>query len=187
MVGGSGSDLLDPGAGNDALFGGDTATWSGSLQTNGNDTYVFDSGYGHDVILDHDRTAGNIDTIQLADGITTDDLSVYRDGENLVLSLNDGADTLTVEQWFWNDSTEYRVEVIQFADGTTWDVDTVKEKVLQATDGDDVLIGTSISDTLNGYGGNDRIFGRADADVLDGGSGDDQIAGEAGDDLLLGA
>ncbi len=186
LVGGSGSDILDPGAGNDALFGGDTATWSGSVETNGNDRYVFGTGYGHDVILDHDRSAGNIDTIQLADGITVDDVQVYRDGENLVLSLNDGADTLIVEQWFWNDSPEYRVEVIQFADGTTWDVDTVKEMVLQATDGDDVLIGTSISDTLNGYGGNDRIYGRADADVLDGGSGDDQIAGEAGDDLLLG-
>ena len=147
---------------------------------------VFGIGSGHDVILDHDRTAGNIDTIQLADGITTDDVSVYRDGEDLVLSLNGGADTLTVRQWFWNDSPEYRVEVIQFADGTTWDVDTVKQMVLQPTDGDDTLIGTSVSDALNGYGGNDRIFGRADDDTLDGGTGNDTVAGEAGNDTLLG-
>ena len=184
VVGGSGADLLDPGAGTDYLYGGDTATWSGSLETNGNDRYVFDAGYGHDVILDHDRTTGNIDTVQLTDGITTGDVSLYRDGEDLVLSLNDGADTLTIQQWFWNDSQEYRVEVIEFADGTTWDVDTMKQLVLQGTADDDTLIGTAAADTLNGYAGNDRIFGRADDDILSGGTGNDTIAGEAGDDYI---
>jgi Ca2+-binding RTX toxin-like protein len=171
LVGGSGNDFLDPGTGNDLLFGGDTLRWSGSLQSNGNDVYFFDNGYAHDTVLDHDRSTGNTDTILLGEGITPDDVSLNRDGEDLVLSLNVGADTLTVQQWFWNDSPEYRVEVIQFADGTTWDVDAIKERVLRATDGDDVLIGTSVSDTLSGYGGNDRIFGRGSEDVLDGGSG----------------
>jgi Ca2+-binding RTX toxin-like protein len=148
-------------------------------------TYFFANGYGHDTVLDHDRTSGITDKILLGDGITPADVSLNRDGEDLVLSLNGDADTLTVHQWFWNDSPEYRVEVIQFADGTAWDVDTIKEKVLRATDGDDVLIGTSVSDTLYAYGGNDCVFGRGSDDVIDGGPGDDVVAGEAGNDTII--
>ncbi|MFH0824871.1 MAG: calcium-binding protein, partial [Pseudomonadota bacterium] len=152
VVGGPGSDILDPGPGSDMVYGGDTARWSGSLVSNGNDTYVFGTGYGHDVILDHDRTAGNIDTILLADGIIPDDVQVSRDGENLVLSLNSAADTLIVEQWFWNDSPEYRVEIVQFADGTVWDAAAIKQMVLQGTPADDLLIGYSSDDTITGRG-----------------------------------
>jgi hypothetical protein len=145
--------------------------WSGSLLTNGDDKYFFDIGYGHDTIIDHDRSAGNTDTIELADGINPDDIRLSQSGDDLTLSINGTNDTLTVENWFWNDSPEYRVEQIEFSDDTAWDVDAIKERVLRATDGDDVLIGTAVSDTLYAYGGNDRVFGRGSEDVLDGESG----------------
>ncbi len=186
LQGGTGDDILDGGAGNDSLYGGDEYYWRDIYGSNGNDTYLFGRGSGEDVIIDHDRIAGNVDTIRLADDLTPDDVKVQQNGDSLEILIDGTTDKLTVLNWFWNDSDEYRVEAIQFVDGTTWDVDTSKEKTLQGTDGDDILVGTAETDTLEGFGGNDKIYGREANDLLDGGTGDDIIHGEAGNDTLLG-
>ena len=55
LIGGAGRDTLDGGAGNDRLTGG-----------RGDDVYVFGRGDGRDLILDHDATAGNVDTVLFA-------------------------------------------------------------------------------------------------------------------------
>ncbi len=186
VVGGLGNDVLDSGPGNDRLYGGfQTALWYVD-DANGNDTYLFDRGYGQDRITDHDTTPGNLDTIRLREGITPDDISLRQSGDDLKLSISDTTDTLTVEKWFWNDSPEFRVEQIEFADGTIWDVDEIKHQVIQGTSGDDERVGYSTSDTMHGYEGQDRLWGRAGNDTLDGGSDQDNLFGEADDDILLG-
>lgn len=175
LYGRAGDDILDGGAGNDTLYG----------QT-GNDTYLFGRGFGYDIVIDQDNTAGNLDTILLDPDITPNDVDLKRSGDDLILSINDTNDKITVNNWFLNESNEYQVERIQFADGTVWDAAAVKLLVLQGTSDDDVLIGYSTADSIQGLEGNDQIYGYAGDDTIDGGAGHDEIDGNAGNDELFG-
>jgi len=175
LSGGAGADILDGGTGNDTLDGG-----------TGADTYLFGRGSGQDMVMDRDSTAGNLDTVRLAEDITSSDVALRRNGDNLELTIHGTTDKLIVQDWFLNDAGEYQVELIQFADGTTWGVDTIKIMALQGTAGDDTLIGYSTGDTIQGYEGSDRLMGGKGDDTLDGGSGSDYLIGEEGDDTLRG-
>ncbi|MBU3696300.1 calcium-binding protein [Dechloromonas sp.] len=176
LYGQDGNDTLDGGAGNDTLDGGA-----------GNDTYLFGFGSGNDTISAYDGTAGKVDVIQLGSGIATTGVSIKRESDTLVLTLNSSGDSLRVSNYFINDATYgYQVEQIKFADGTTWDVNTVKSKVLGASSDNDSLIGYATADSLSGLAGDDTLYGRAGNDILDGGAGEDVLWGEDGDDLLLG-
>lgn len=174
ISGRGGDDILDGGAGNDTLHGeAGNDTLNGGTGTDtllggtGNDTYLFGRGSGQDTILDVDKTAGNLDTIRLADDLTPADITLQRQGDSLELTISGTADKLTVQNWFWNDSYEYRVERIQFSDGTIWDVDAIKLMALEGTSGDDTLLGYATSDTIRGYDGNDTLIGRGGDDTLD--------------------
>ena len=164
LLGGPGNDVLDGGPGDDILTGGsstDSQVYLNHDNANGNDTYLFGRGSGQDIVVDHDKVTGNTDTILLSEGITPDDITLQRKGDDLELSIIAADDTLTVKNYFWNDSTEYRVERIQFADGTVWSIDDLKSDLNQGTSGDDILIGYSVSDSLNGYEGADKIYAMA--------------------------
>lgn len=190
LVGGDGSDTLDGGVGDDQLTG-----------DVGADTYVFARGYGKDSINNYEYIANGasnpVDTIAFAAGIAPADIEARRSAWNeLVLTIRGTTDTLTVSQYFQNDATTpYAVEQIVFADGTVWDVATVKARVLDATDGadvftgyatDDTLVGAGGNDTLSGAGGNDVLNGDDGNDVLNGGDGIDTLRGGAGADTLYG-
>jgi len=175
LYGRAGGDTLDGGAGNDQLYG-----------ETGNDTYLFGRGFGYDIVIDQYNTAGNLDTILLDPDITPNDVDLKRSGDDLILSINDTNDKITVNNWFLNESNEYQVERIQFADGTVWDAAAVKLLVLQGTSDDDVLIGYSTADSIQGLEGNDQIYGYAGDDTIDGGAGHDEIDGNAGNDELFG-
>ncbi|MEK5492547.1 calcium-binding protein [Paenibacillus sp. FSL R7-0297] len=77
-----GDDMLDGGAGNDTLYGGDPYDTS-YTRANGNDTYLFGRGYGQDTIVDYDGTAGNTDVIQFAADVKPGDITVRRSGSSL--------------------------------------------------------------------------------------------------------
>lgn len=192
LVGGVGLDTLDGGAGNDSLYG-----------DSGNDTYLFQRGGGQDLIFDRDWTTGNIDVIKLAQGISPSDIKASRVGDNLELSILGTSDKLTIRDWFY--FADSQIEQLQFADGTLWDVATLKTMVkgvasegndvlqgdessadtLNGLGGDDTLYGLSGNDTLNGGAGNDKLYGEAGADTLDGGAGNDILYGDAGNDTYL--
>lgn len=189
LDGGAGLDTLDGGAGNDSLYGG-----------SGNDIYLFQRGGGQDVIFDRDWTAGNIDVIKLAQGISPGDIKASRVEGNLELAILGTSDKLTIRDWFYY--TDSQIEQVQFADGTIWDVATLKTlskgvasegndvlygdessaDTLNGLGGDDSLYGLAGNDTLNGGAGNDRLFGGAGMDTLDGGAGNDSLYGDAGND-----
>jgi len=183
LYGGIGNDVLDGGAGNDTLYGGTGYAWP---DANGDDTYLFGRGSGRDMIIDQDKTAGNTDTILLGADIAPADVVLRRGGEDLTLSLIGTGDVLTVRNWFMNDSSEYQVERIQFADGTVWGVADVKQKVMEGTPGDDVLIGYGAADVMDGMEGNDVLYGRNGDDTLSGSAGHDTLYGEEGNDVLQG-
>ena len=146
LVGGGGNDRLWAGADNDILDGGEGNDQL--LGETGNDTYIFRRGSGQDTIIDADSTAGNIDTIWLGSNLTPEDVTLKRSGNNLVLKINDTTDTLTVQNYFGNNSTINRIEQIQFMDGTVWNEDDIMRESQVPTDGDDIFYGTSGNDTI---------------------------------------
>ena len=183
IYGGAGQDVLDGGAGNDFLNGG-----------KGEDRYLFGLGSGVDRIQDSGPDSGN--TIQFTDGVTTDNILVSRDGDDLVLSIQDTTDQVTVAGWFSNPNMQ-----VTFTDGTVWDYATLEAmtqptEVLEGTTGndvltggpgDDVITGGAGSDTLLGGGGNDTfVVEGTDGgyDLFNGGDGTDTILGGAGDDTI---
>src|SRR6266568_3510473 len=183
----SGDDVLDGGAGDDYLVGGD-----------GSDTYVFGRGSGKDTInnWDTDAVGTKLDTIRIGAGVSPADVLVRREHVDLILSINDTSDEVRVLSYFDQGATSgYAVDLIKFADGTAWDIATVKAMMNVVTEGDDYLDGGLDDDTIdgrggkdiiNGYAGNDTLIGGDGDDVIDGGVGNDVLSGGAGDDTLIG-
>lgn len=178
LFGGVGNDTLDGGAGDDWLRGG-----------LGNDTFVFGRGYGLDVISSSiaswDNTPGKLDVVRFADDITPDDIEISRSWFDLYLTIRDTGDQLRIEGYFTDEVDGPRIiQDIQFADGTTWNFESVFARVVP-TQGDDFLSGLAGDDLMQSLAGNDYLFGQGGDDTLDGGAGDDYLDGGAGNDLYL--
>jgi len=176
LYGDAGNDRLDGGAGNDSLNGG-----------TGSDTYLFGRGSGQDTINNYDLSIGKLDVIQLAEDILITDIIVTRSSDSLILAIAGSTDKLTVSSYFSSDAAgSYRLEEIRFADGTVWDIASVKARATIGTNATDTLYGYATADSLEGLAGNDTLFGRAGNDTLSGGADNDTVYGEDGDDLLDG-
>ena len=200
LTGGTGNDFLIGGHGNDSLLGGA-----------GDDVYVFGRGFGQDMIYEPNYSKwvnsdlGNEDIIRFIEGITPADVLVYRgsqhgyqgEGEEIVekflcFDIKSTDDHICVYGWFDNDY--YKIEKVEFADGTVWDmaqiIGAVVPVIIEGDDQDNIyrasLDGDITADWIYGYGGNDSLNGRAGDDILDGGDGDDTIHGEDGEDVLIG-
>ncbi|RYC74060.1 Bifunctional hemolysin/adenylate cyclase [Candidatus Nanosynsacchari sp. TM7_ANC_38.39_G1_1] len=211
LYGGTGNDTLEGNAGNDTLVGG---TGNDRLEGGeGNDAYVFSKGDGLDTVVD---TSG-IDTIQFGEGISPDDIvaKVVQDSSyvNLELSIKGTDDKITVRQHFgynyynsYQETPDYQIEKVVFADGTIWDLETIHDKAhnMSGTDkednmcaldksattlhglaGNDSLVGGIANDLLYGDAGNDRLWGNAGNDTLIGGEGKDYLIGGEGDDVYI--
>ena len=154
LSGGTGEDTLNGGTGNDSLYGG-----------LGNDTYVFNKGDGKDTITD----MGGSDALRFGDGITKDDLSVQRNGLNLIVAIsesgktfNELTDKITITNWF---TTQNNIEIFQFSDDSTW------------TKGD--IAGLFVKESLPGV-----IYSKLGA-TMRGGSGDDTYVYNKGDFTVI--
>ncbi|MGN7916262.1 calcium-binding protein [Lysobacter sp. 22409] len=188
LYGGAGEDSLNGGQGDDVLVGdaGDDEL----IGDSGNDVYRFERGFGLDrienVSVNRDN-GGYLDEIKFGSSITPAEVSLRHlrndEGDHLVLTVAGSDDELTVKHFFRDDvQTAFVVDRISFADGTVWDVETIKAAVLQSGDGDDRLFGYSSDDVLSGGQGNDELLGQVGNDVIDGGAGDDIVAGGEGHD-----
>lgn len=162
------ADILDGGAGDDLLKGG-----------NEDDTYVYGVNYGHDTVSDEQGNilSGGYDKLRL-DGISINDVTFVRVGgsDTLKLVLN-SANSVTLQGEFTATYTGVfgtywlsRVETFQFADATIGFVEIMQRTI------------ASQSTT-----GNDQIYGFAWEDTLEGGTGDDFLSGgNEGDTYLFG-
>ena len=179
-------DVLDGGAGNDTLIGG-----------MGSDTYLFGRGDGQDTLINEadryyhsaDVNVNKRDVLQFKAGVLATDVTLSRAGDSLVVKINGTTDQVTVQSYFTNDGVSvqgYAVDEIRFADGTSWNLATVKTMVVQATAGNDAITGYATDDNLSGGAGNDTISGQNGNDTLDGGLGNDSLDGGTGNDRLLG-
>lgn len=201
LDGGTGNDRLTDTSGLDTFDGGDGEDIMGSTTTTqiqgpntyiggrGNDTsygsrggdiYVFNLGDGQDIIRENMYNAGG-DVVRFGQGIQATDWTGSRVGTSLVLTDSRGLDKLTFEQWFGStDMKAYRVDRVEFSDGTVWTNAELSERAL-------TVFGTSAVDNLKGLDStNDIIHGLVGNDTISGYAGDDKLHGDEGDDTLYG-
>ena len=105
LTGAAGDDTYDGGAGNDTLT--DTSTSSA-------DVYRWGTGAGLDVLTD---SGGSADRIDLAAGITSSNLNLTRNGNNLELTVTGFTDKLTINGWYA--SANNQIETSRFSDGSS--------------------------------------------------------------------
>ena len=178
LTAGAGDDLLDGGIGNDTLTGGA-----------GNDVYLFGFGSGKDTVYP-DGQDGSGDVIQLGAGVGPSDVGLSLFGSNdLVISLGDGNDVLTLTNW---QSSSRRISRVRFDDGTEMNLalrpagpilGTVNNDTINVSPYDDYLYGLGGNDYLNGGAGDDHLFGGEGSDTLSGGIGADVLDGGPGSDV----
>jgi Ca2+-binding RTX toxin-like protein len=143
LQGNGGDDTLDGGAGNDRLEGG-----------RGGDTYLFGLAGGQDYVQESNSPSIEIDTVSLASGVRAEDVTLQRDGDDLVVILKSGADQLRVLNHF-NASGDSAVERIVFADGTSWDAAEIVARTPIATV--DTMTGTVNDDSYQVDSRHDQI------------------------------
>ncbi|WP_422365617.1 calcium-binding protein [Pelagibius sp.] len=160
-------DVLDGGAGDDTLIGGEES-----------DLYVFKLGYGKDVIEDNNDNIliEHTDVVLFGEGIEKDNVTLQRDGnsDTLVFIVGDGGDELKVVGQFsaiytgplgkqWLD----RIELFTFDDGSYYSAEDIMVKLVAdaKTAGDDTIYGFAYEDNLDGGLGNDRLVGAEESDT----------------------
>ena len=196
LHGDAGNDELWGGIGNDTLIGGEGKDYLRGGE--GDDVYIFNKGDGEDNI---EETKG-LDTIQFGEGISPDDIvaKVVQDKDssyvNLELSIKGTDDKITVRQHFgynyynsYQETPNYQIEKVVFADGTIWDLETIHDKAhnMSGTDKEDNMrVLDKSATTLHGLAGNDSLVGGIANDLLYGDAGDDTLWGDAGNDTLIG-
>ena len=189
IYGENGNDTLIGGTGDDYIVGGA-----------GSDTYFFEGSWGHDSIDNSstDEKGTNPDKILFGEGISPSDVTIQRRGNDLILSLHNGADTVTVYSYFLEaGTTTNTVDTIEFADGTVWNYEHIRVvwnaapvsiggfATISGTNGNDTINGTSGGDFLSGEKGDDIINANAGNDVIYGGIGNDALNGGNGDDTYI--
>lgn len=178
ITGNSGNNYIDGRGGDDLLQGG-----------LGDDTYFIGQNYGTTIIMD----SGGNDTLQFGDGITPQNVKVFRDQQHIYLTsdnvnsldelLDDpNANYATMVGGAWHlGGAKLKIESVKFADGTIWTAQDVWKKANTPTANadwiaDNIFIGFPTSnDYLRGLAGDDVIDSYDGYDILDGGDGDDKL------------
>ena len=169
IYGRGGSDTLYGGAGDDVLSGG-TGVHDYLNGGTGNDTYLFAKGDGNTTINTYDSGVDRKDSLKFAEGISVDDISMENSNNNLLVTVADTGEIITIQNFFIHGA--YEVNTIEFADGTSLDTDAMRAMA---------LIGTDAAESITGYSSDDIIDGKAGDDTLSGGTGSDTYLYAKGD------
>ncbi|MCZ6104441.1 calcium-binding protein, partial [Campylobacter ureolyticus] len=146
---------------------------------------IFNLGDGKDIITERELSEpylirqDSFDTVKFTKGVNKDDILLSRNGDDLIIKNKTNGDEITVKNHFFLSNRYYKINSIEFDDGTIWD-----EKYI---DHNAVYYGSDANDELSGYMGNDDIIKAGSGnDTVYGFDGDDEIYGEDGDDYLSG-
>ena len=128
-----------------------------SVQGSGADTIRFAKGDGHDTIDNPGSGYTRNDTLALTDALPSN-VQVTRDGDALVVSIPETGDSVRVKWQFWQNSTQYGINRITFADGTSWTRDQiVAQAVVRGTSGNDAVTAPSDGATIQLGQGDDTL------------------------------
>ncbi|MBQ7943876.1 MAG: hypothetical protein IJ326_07430 [Lachnospiraceae bacterium] len=181
FIGGAGDDTVNGNRGNDTIIGGignDTL-----IGGSGADKYVFESGDGTDIINNHDSANWANDRVVFGEGVSAEDVKVYREDSHLVLINETSGDKVTVKDAY--SSSYYHIGGVEFADGTTYGLEELQSLVKEK-------VGTDEADTMSGYDSgynyniSETFYAGAGDDTISAGYGDDILVGGAGNDTLSG-
>lgn len=169
------------------------------------DSYRFAAGDGHDVVIDDVRALGQGVAEYFASNRTAesyqdhfwfydvnpDQMARQRVGQDLVVSFNGGADSVTFRDWF--DGTIFNwIENFHFDDGSTWTAEQMMGDLaagirlaaagdVHGTISHDELTAIGYGSHLDGGAGDDLLMARVDGGVFDlvfdGGTGNDAMGG----------
>lgn len=100
------------------------------------DVYLFDLGDGHDTIIEtrfnqgFTNVAASYDRIQFGQGIQAKDLQLFKFGTDLIIKHQNNQDSITIKEHFsrYNTNPHFKIDEIQFYDGTHWDLKTIERK-----------------------------------------------------------
>ncbi|MCE2950381.1 MAG: type I secretion C-terminal target domain-containing protein, partial [Betaproteobacteria bacterium] len=191
ILGDNGNDTIEGGAGAD-IIGGSAASVA-SIETTGNDTFVYraltDAGdliYGFDIRADDNDL---IDLRPLLQSVGYTAGTARADGYVRVVAS--GADALVQVDLDGSANGANFTTLLTLVERAAADVtdtfflysDAVSGT---ASGGADQIMGNASANTLSGQGGNDTLLGREGNDTLSGDAGNDSILGEAGDDVIVG-
>ncbi len=112
LYGGTGNDRISGGEGDDLIVGGIGDDYLDGYY--GNDAYVFNKGDGSDTVYDAN---GNDDKIIL--GYNSQDIMFERSGNSLRLRMIGSSDSVTINSWYTNNSSQYKIETFKSATGST--------------------------------------------------------------------
>jgi len=144
----AGNDTLIGNAGNDRLSGGEGA-----------DRYVFNPGWGRDILTNSDSVVGR-DEIVFGPGVDPASLTVRRSGSDLLLT--GPTDSLMVLGYFVAEGNSGNAPArIVFSDAasTIWDLAAIQARALLGTPGGDRITGHATPDEIIGGAGNDLLNG----------------------------
>ena len=159
---------IDTGSDDDYLAGG-----------GGSDTYVFEQGFGHDVI---DESGGYYDAIMLASGQVDYQLLSSADDANDLDIIVNGIDIITINDFFVD--PDHVVETLNLGDGRS--ISLSGGLTLQGADDEDALRGSQYDDVMIAGAGADWLFGGGGNDTYDGGTGIDFLSfADFFDDLTI--
>jgi Ca2+-binding RTX toxin-like protein len=191
LDGGSGADLLQGGGGNDVLRGGsgnDLLYGDGGADSldGGPGDDLLDGGAGRDTV--RLAVGGGQDSLELAaepdqvdaSSLRQSELRITRQGNDLLVSVIAGGDSLRIQGQF---TAAPRVDRLQMADGEL-DAAGIAAAAMGATDGNDQIYGTAGDDLIDGLAGADALFGQGGNDRLIGGPGNDTLTGGPGNDVF---
>lgn len=108
-----GADTLDGGTGDDKLYG-----------SGGNDTYVIGVNSGYDTIYGGSGT----DQVYFDQGVDPLDVSLYRDGLNLVVCVKQDANQAVFNNYFSSSYT--KLGAITFYGGTSWSTTDIDARIV---------------------------------------------------------
>ena len=164
IIGGDSNNTIVGGEGNDILNGG-----------NGEDTYEFNNNDGNDTIIN--GTDGKTDTLKFISS-AKEDLTYTIDGNDLVISHNSGADSVTVKDYFVDGNTV--TDLTDSTDNTFKIADVNKLVIAEA----DTIEGTKLNDVITLTTGNHTVTGGLGNDTITLGSGNDTFDGGVGNDII---
>ena len=182
VVGLDGADVLNGRTGNDTIVGG-----AGNDSLNGgagNDVFMFSLGDGQDIINDAGAGA-DINTLKFIGTILQDNVVVSQSatGTDVIISIAGSTDR--VQLFNMLTSTNGGVDLIEFADGITWNQTELVNRSMASTAGNDMIWGDFLANAMTGGAGNDVLTARAGADTLTGGLGSDTLSGGTDADTFV--
>lgn len=182
---------FDGGTGDDVIVSASTRGAANQGTANGNDTFIYRSGDGNDLIFDGSHSQSEIDRLLLSD-LNPDDVELSRIGLDLHVRVLATDHVIINEGFYWNwSSAGQGFDRIEFADGTIWDRAQMQTRAWYrgSPTADTLQSGAGLADTFDGGLGDDLIISAEarGSSNLGGANGNDRFIYSIGDgnDLIF--